>query len=179
MAAKKSAKKAGQKAGKTVGPIVRQPHGGAIYQGAPANPVAGTGRPPSELRARLRGTMADRIGVVESIADGEPMQKMTVPLLSVMQHVRCPKCGEGMKTISKDIVEIMSLTIVAKVSASPRDRLSAIDLAAKYGLGTKDEISMVSPDVVARLERQAQRFIAELEPGALEVVRRIVDDVWQ
>lgn len=123
--------------------------------------------------------MAERIGVVESIADGEPMQKMEVPLLSIMQHVRCPTCGEGMKTISKDIVEIMSITIVVKASASPRDRLSAIDLAAKYGLGTREEINLISPDVIARLDHQAARFVAELSPDALAIVKQITDEVWQ
>jgi hypothetical protein len=84
-----------------------------------------------------------------------------------------------MQMVERDPLTAMSITIVGKVSASPKDRISAIDLAAKYGLGTKDEISIVSADVVARLERQAARFVSELTPDALEVVRRIVDEVWQ
>jgi len=35
--------------------LVPQKHGGAIYQGAPAHPVAGPGRPRDELRRMLRG----------------------------------------------------------------------------------------------------------------------------
>lgn len=42
-----------EKAGEKTG-LVEQPHGGAIYQGPPANPVAGTGRPPDEFKAKMR-----------------------------------------------------------------------------------------------------------------------------
>lgn len=45
----KDTNKAGVKAG-----MVVQSHGGQIWQGAPANPVAGTGRPPSAIRAIMR-----------------------------------------------------------------------------------------------------------------------------
>lgn len=48
-AKKRPVKKAGPKAGTD---LIAQPHGGRIYQGAPANPVAGTGRPPAEVKAR-------------------------------------------------------------------------------------------------------------------------------
>jgi hypothetical protein len=52
----------------------------------------GTGRPPSELRARLRGSFEKRIQVLEAFADGD-------------------------------------------VDCSPSDRLRAIELLARYGLG--------------------------------------------
>ncbi len=51
--AEESAVKAGGKAGG----LVTQKHGGAIYQGPPANPVAGTGRPASAIRQALRNTL--------------------------------------------------------------------------------------------------------------------------
>lgn len=77
-----------EKAGKNTGGLVKQPHGGAIHQGAPS--VLNGGRPASQLRERLRGSLSDRIPIIEQIAD----------------------TGE-----------------------LPSDRLKAIDLMAKYGLG--------------------------------------------
>jgi hypothetical protein len=43
---------------KTPGQLVPQPKGGAIWQGAPANPVAGPGRPASVIRAAMRDTLS-------------------------------------------------------------------------------------------------------------------------
>jgi hypothetical protein len=49
---RKPAKKADRKADRA---LVVPEHGrGAIYQGAPANPVAGPGRPPDEFRRAMR-----------------------------------------------------------------------------------------------------------------------------
>ena len=81
-----------------VGELVPQKHGGAIRKGAkPGTNRGGTGRPPSLIRQRLRGSFDDRIRVLEEIAD-DPT-----------------------------------------VSAS--DRMRAIDLLAKYGLGTQAEVT--------------------------------------
>jgi hypothetical protein len=159
--------------------LVKQPHGGAIKQGGNPGNAGGSGRPPSALRDRLRGAMETRIPIIEQIADGEPIVRTEIPVISVLRHVLCPKCGGPLQMTERDPLMAMSITIIGKVSASPKDRISAIDLAAKYGLGVKDEISIVSADVVARLERQAARFVSELTPEALNVVRRIVDEVWQ
>jgi hypothetical protein len=49
--------------------LVPQPRGGAIYQGPAANPVAGPGRPPSQVKAAARESFAVRIPVLEKIAD--------------------------------------------------------------------------------------------------------------
>ena len=70
----------------------------------------GPGRPPSEIRSKLRGSFADRIKVAEQIADN-------------------PK-------------------------SSPADRLRALDLLAKYGLGTTiTETDTEGNDVTIRVIR--------------------------
>lgn len=51
--------------------LVPQPQGGAIYQGPAANPVAGPGRPPSEVKARSRESFHARIPILEHIADAK------------------------------------------------------------------------------------------------------------
>lgn len=51
--------------------LVPQPQGGAIYQGPAANPVAGPGRPPSEVKAASREAFHVRIPILENIADAK------------------------------------------------------------------------------------------------------------
>lgn len=109
MSPAKTAKKSGKKPdGKPETGLVVPAHGrGRIWQGPAANPVAGTGRPPDEIRAAMRGTLAE-------ILPG----------------------------------------LLAKYTAGEIDHVRFADFLAKYGLGTKDELSVVSPDVVKRLEQQ-------------------------
>lgn len=71
--------------------LIPQPHGGAIYRGGVRGNSGGPGRPPSELRARLRGSFEDRFAVLEAIADD--------------------------------------------AAADPSDRIRAIEVMAKYGIG--------------------------------------------
>lgn len=52
------------------GELVPQPHGGAIWHGAPANPVAGPGRPPSVLRELAREAWCEGIPVLKDIVNG-------------------------------------------------------------------------------------------------------------
>ena len=54
---------------RTVPPLVRQAHGGAIRAGGTPGNRGGAGAPPSELRARLRGSASERVAIAEEIAD--------------------------------------------------------------------------------------------------------------
>ena len=79
-----------------IGELVPQLHGGAIrYGNRPGQTPGGIGRPPSELRARLRGSFEERAHVLEDIAS-DP-------------------------------------------NASASDRIRALDLMLRYGLGTHTE----------------------------------------
>lgn len=167
---KRAKKKAGPKAG---GSLVRQPHGGAIHQGAPANPVAGSGRPPSAIREHLRGTFADRIQILEKIADGEVIQKTHVPLLKLLPHARCPKCGGGLKLAEGiDAIDAMSINIEATVSALPKDRLAALKIAAEFGL--TDDMQ----DVLERLRKQVSLISSKPAWGSNELLAALNDQVW-
>ena len=70
--------------------------GGILRVGNPGN-KGGTGRTPSALRAQLRGSLADRIGIIEAVADSE--------------------------------------------SATNSDRLKAVELLARYGLGEETTLT--------------------------------------
>lgn len=121
-----------EKAGRKTGKLVPQKHGGALLDGAPdpSRHVPGPGRPASEIRARLRGSFAERIPILESIADSP--------------------------------------------ESSPTDRARAIDLLAKYGLGTTKELTVEhvqdrlrqTIDAIQRVlpPEQATALLTELEP---------------
>ena len=89
------------------GGMVAQEHGGALKSGGTPGNKGGTGRPPSAIREHCRGSFAERVKVLETIADGEVIEKMLV---------------EG----SDGEIEVMK-------SARVTDRLKAIELLAKYG----------------------------------------------
>lgn len=100
--------------GRVVGELIPQPHGGALRNGGPN--AGGTGRPPSEIRKKLRGSFEDRVKVLEAIADD--------------------------------------------TKASPADRMRALDLMGKYGLGTTmTETDTEGNDVTVRVVRQARRAV--------------------
>lgn len=94
MAAKKAAKSAA-KAAKPA--LIPRPNGkGALLAGGVPGNRGGTGRPPSVIRERLRGSFDERVKILEQIADD-------------------PK-------------------------ATAADRIKAVDMLAKYGLGTQQEV---------------------------------------
>jgi hypothetical protein len=82
----------------------KQGPGRGPQKGAP-----NAGRPPSALRAQMRGALAERMAVALDIADGKPVQRLKLPT------------GEETE---------------AHISASPADRLRALEFLAKYGLGS-------------------------------------------
>lgn len=51
--------------------LVPQKHGGALLAGGVPGNAGGPGAPPSVLRARLRGSFAERVAILEGIADDE------------------------------------------------------------------------------------------------------------
>jgi hypothetical protein len=112
------------------GELVRPRHGrGRIRHGSrPGTHAGGTGRPPSELRQRCRGSFGERIRIAEQIADGSRFR--------------------------------------------PADRLRAIDLLGRYGLGPVAEVSVDQVRDCLRLtiaairellpEDQAEKLIGQL-----------------
>jgi hypothetical protein len=90
------------------GLLVRQPHGGAIKQGGNVGNRGGMGAVPSAIRERLRGSFAQRITVLEAIADDPDL--------------------------------------------SPADRIRALDLMARYGIGTDSKVEVDAPNL-ARIEK--------------------------
>lgn len=87
-----------------------------------------SGRPPSVIREKLRGSFAKRIKILEQIADG-----------TAIVNVKLPDGSES-KTL---------------VSAPIADRIKALDMLAKYGLGTTiTETDTEGNDILIRVRRE-------------------------
>jgi len=113
-----------------VGALIPQPHGGALRYGGTNR--GGTGRPPSEIRQRLRGSFADRIKILEEIAD--------------------------------------------KAEAN-QDRIRALDILAKYGLGTTKELTV--EHVQDKLKATLAVISDSLPPDQAESIISKLEAVWR
>jgi len=89
-------------------------NGGTLLVG-PSN-KGGPGRPPSALRELARESFAERLWVLEQIADGEPIVKV----------LRGKKQEEVL------------------ISASPADRIKAVSELGRFGLGAAAEVDVTS-----------------------------------
>lgn len=133
--------------------------------GAGGGVQPGSGRPPSVIREHLRGSFYDRVGIITDIADGKPMQHARLRMIDILPHIVCTNCGESHQAAPKADTDAL-LEFDAMISASPKDRLAALDLAAKYGLGTLKEVSIEN--------------VRERVAGTLEVIRsHIAPEVYQ
>ena len=110
--------------------LVPQPHGGALRVGNPGN-VGGAGRPPSEIREKLRGSFAQRIGIIEELADDK--------------------------------------------AVSPSDRLKALDMLGKYGLGKQVD----ADDVRGRLRSTLDLLERELGPDHYRRLYPLLKEIWK
>ena len=113
-----------EKAGKEAGPLVPQKHGGAIFQGTPANIVPGPGRPPSEIRKRLRGSFDERVKILEEIADNPEL----APADRTKAIDMMGKYGLGqMREVSAESVkERLRLTIESIQQVLPPEQADAV-----------------------------------------------------
>ena len=96
-------------------PVLKpQDHGGALLSGGLTGGKGGPGRTPDELRALFRQPLAKLLPVVERIAEAVDVEE-----------VSCPHCDGK--------VEVPSYR-------KDGDKLKAVDLLARYGIGTKQEL---------------------------------------
>ena len=115
MPPKKPKRKAGEKTGSN---LVRQPHGGAIHQGAPDRIVPGPGRPPSAVRAACREEFEKRIPVLCLIADDQdaPYEQRRLAVDSLGKH------GLSGTISADDVRERLKATLQEVRSALPADQ---------------------------------------------------------
>jgi hypothetical protein len=134
-----------------VGELVPQPHGGALRYGGTNK--GGTGRPPSEVVERCRGSFYERIPILEEIADAR-----------VVLRAKCEKCGHEPKDEA------------TPVHVENRDRIRAIDRLGFYGSLTVGDIDAAA--VRAKLDRTITLIGELLSPADAQQVLMGLRRVW-
>ena len=142
--------------------------GGALQTG---NPLS-AGRMRLRAREACRAAFHGRVSVLEEIADGEPVVKGTVMLYEVLQHAECPKCGSGLK-LRKDATAKVKLE--GLLSASVPDRVRALDVLAKYGLGPPEKAEGLGPEDLGAL---VEALAAATEPFVNEEDEQRLEEAW-
>ena len=124
-----------------VATIVPEHGGGALYVGGVPGNAGGPGRPPSAIRLTCRESFAARVKILEDIADGEPIVKIMGP--------------DGR-------------TELGKISASPSDRIKAIDTLGKYGGIEKLTVETPPLGSLAQMGDDELLEVLQLRTGRLE-----------
>lgn len=86
---------------------------------------------------------------------------------------------ERFRGILEDKLHIVAKIADGKFKAYPSDRLRAVELAAKYSIGEKSELTLVSPEIVARLEHQAQIIASQPNWDSETLLAKLTEDVWR
>ena len=138
-----------------------------------------SGRPPALLRQKLAGTLANRLQVVRDIADGVPMVKTRIALRDVLPHLtgvlHCSSCGADY-IVSGNDAESGDIEITAVGSATPRDRLMALDLAGRYGLGAARDVNI--ENVRERMQRTLEIIRRRCPPELAVEIITAMRPIW-
>ncbi len=116
--------------------LIPQPQGGALRPGGTQGNRGGTGRPPSTIRDHCRGSFAERVAILEAIADGQPL-----PMTRIVD-------GE---------------TVNIRLSAAIKERTQAIDLLGKYGGVAELALTVEEQPEEAHTPERAARLWAMLQ----------------
>ncbi len=136
------------------------------------------GRPRNQLRDQFAGNAAEIAPAVLAIGRGELVKQTRVRLLDVLRYAECPSCGDRLKAAAETKVsDVATITFEAQESPSPADRVKAFDVFAKYGIGVKDELTVVSPDIRSRVERTVQ-LIASQPTWEADALLAALDPIW-
>jgi hypothetical protein len=110
--------------------LVPQPHGGALRRGSLPGNTPGTGRLRDEVRENLVGLAQGKgFDFLNRLLDGE----ITCRLVGV-----CEECGhQGQPQSDTELRGVLDA-----IGASVDQRLKALELVHRYGLGIKDEIDI-------------------------------------
>lgn len=160
-------------------PVATQRVGGAdLWIGNPGNrgnphPL---GPPSALIRGELRGTYAERKVLLDEIARGDLIEQTSVDIYEVLPHIRCGQCAGPVVTVDPDL-RSMGLTFPAKQTASVRDRLSALDQMAKYGVGTLKEVSV--DNVRERVLKTLEAIRLHTDTTTAEVLYRALEPIWK
>lgn len=121
--------------------LIEQPHGGALLAGGVPGNRGGTGRPRSEIRDALVESFDGQREFVNDVVKGKAMVKARWPLSACAKHLKCSDCG-GKRLTGDEPTDLDVIEITVEVSPTVKERLLAVDMNAKYGIGTLKEVSL-------------------------------------
>ena len=154
-----------KKAGPKTGTLVQQPHGGSIWRGTPANIVPGPGRPKDEIRQKYLRVSEKAADFLDSLFDG----RVEIRLVGT-----CPECGhEGVSAAPDELVK----AVTTQISKSVDVRLRAVEPAARYGLGTQDEVDIVNHPRTQAFVGAFRQALGVLPPDLAEQVEARVLEI--
>jgi hypothetical protein len=152
--------------------MMPQPHGGSLQRGGLDG--GGNGPPPSALRDSMRQSIAERYSVIEAIMDGQVVQKTRVSVYHLAPMCVCDACGnlEIRPAPGKRWRELE-----CQVSATPKDRIAAFEIFARYGMGQLREISV--ENVRERLGNTLNVIRSQLPKEQAEALILALQPVWR
>jgi hypothetical protein len=149
-------------------------NGGRLRTGG-SNGGAG-GRPTNEFRRRLFEAIDKQApDVVRDIASGKPIVKMRVMVASVAPHLTCANCGENQLTPKSPEDAIAEISVEA--SASPKDRIAALEYGSKYAVGAIKEVSV--EHVRERMKATLEVIRTHVSAEQLAAIVKDVQPLWQ
>jgi hypothetical protein len=91
-----------------------------------------------------------------SVVDGTPLVRARWALADVLPHCVCANCGEAQLQPTD---ERQQQEVEVMVSPSIKDRIAAMDMQAKYGLGTSNEERVTDNRDLPTLDERRERLL--------------------
>lgn len=152
--------------------------GGLVVKGALKAVQYKSGQRPkeaTEIRRDLRGSFDARVRVIEAMADGECVEKRQIHLKEVIPYVACPNCGEVGLTAKEEGSGMREVEVLSSVR--PKERLVAMEILAKYGLGQLKETSV--ENVRERVSKTVQLARQMLSPDLADQFILGMKPIWR
>ena len=145
---------------------VPQPHGGALNAGGIPGNRGGIGSPPSEVRRMARAIFAERMPVLEQIAEG----RVVVPLTE-----RCRSCGYE-PTPSDEQAREQAIERAVR----PSEQVRAMEVLGRIGMGPAVSIDDVKARMIAQVRVLREWAKDEgVTTAQVEALLNRFDAVWR
>lgn len=122
----------------------------------------------------MRESGAERMHVLEQIADGEPVQTYTMPFRDILSHCVCPRCNTQLEPKEPDRAGRLEFTV--RGSATPKDRVQAVEVLLRYGLGPLQGVA--TDDVRDRLGATLDIVQRQCPPETAARIINAMRAVW-
>ena len=97
-------------------------------------------------RGALARITEDSLPLLTDVIDGEALTKMRVPVRELLRYARCSSCDGQMRELRPD----QECEIEVMASPAMAERLRALDMAMRFGVGTDKSYDEVLVGALAR-----------------------------